>query len=156
MNGLEMIRATGVPVGWGSILATLLLPKGPRADITWAEVASFAESWLAARTDLPGIPQGLVEFYGIGPLDRDALVEAVRLLAEEECADPSIEALKLRLAFLERQFADLPDDPVDGQIALTEFWAGYDYPADSPHLVQGLGTQSPPATTRRGKHSSRR
>jgi len=32
---------------------------------------------------------------------------------------------------------ELPDEPMYGLIAFTEFWARFDYPDDSPHVVQG-------------------
>ena len=54
------------------------------------------------------------------------------------------EARKFRLALLEDVLDSLPTDPVDGLIRLTEFWAKWEYPSDSPHVVQGRGNKLSP------------
>ncbi len=38
----------------------------------------------------------------------------------------------------------VPNEPLHGLLALTEFWGMFGYPDDSPHTVQGRGNRIAP------------
>ena len=38
----------------------------------------------------------------------------------------------------------LPESPLYGLLRLTEFWANFNYPDDSPHIIQGRGNNYTP------------
>jgi hypothetical protein len=39
----------------------------------------------------------------------------------------------------------MPEDPLYGLLALTEFWQSFGFPSDSPHVIQGRGNTISPA-----------
>ena len=76
---------------------------------------------------------------------RETIIAKLAQLSEWCRGDPSHELRKWRAVLLEDVLADLPRDPLSGMLALTEFWQGFGYPSDSPHLVQGKGNTVSPA-----------
>ena len=57
----------------------------------------------------------------------------------------SNEALRgWRMILLKETLDNLPDDPLNGLIALTDFWAKFRHPTDSPHIIQGVINNIPP------------
>lgn len=56
----------------------------------------------------------------------------------------SLEMRKWRAVLLEELLENIPDKPVYGLIALSEFWQGFGFPSDSPHEAQGKGSPSSP------------
>jgi hypothetical protein len=59
-------------------------------------------------------------------------------------ADPSVELRKWRIALLEECLDNIPAHPIYGLTALTDFWNQFEYPPDSPHVVQGRGNSITP------------
>jgi hypothetical protein len=49
-----------------------------------------------------------------------------------------------QVALLAQLLQELPNDPIYGLTRLTEFWADFGYPQDSPHVIQGTGSGGTP------------
>ena len=76
---------------------------------------------------------------------RDETRAVLRTLVDHEKCSADHELRKWRVVLLKHALTRLPSDPLHGLVALTEFWERFDFPLDSPHIVQGRGnTASPP------------
>ena len=128
----------GIPVTWGTLLVGFAEGHGV---LTGEEFAAFAIE-RASQTSTLG--SELVDAMFVNPQDDEAVLAALRRLCEIERPDMGRETRKWRLLQVEDRLADLPSDPVYGLLGLTEFWSGLDFPADSPHVVQGRGNTIDP------------
>ena len=135
MSYLDDMTTAGLPIGWGTLLVGWDGPGKHGRLLNADQVFSFAEPLMA---DLPAETVA-------GLADPDELPRVLRELARREGANRDHDVRKWRLVMLKRAMAELPKDPVYGLIALTEFWERFDFPSDSPHVVQGRGNQISPA-----------
>jgi hypothetical protein len=102
------------------------------------ELSAYAEERLVTASDPP--KQALI--IELLSLDlrtepRQAVLDILNRLSDLDGGDPALELRKWRLLLLEILLQDIPQDAVDGLIALTEFWANFGFPSGSPHEVQG-------------------
>ena len=127
MIGVSDLEALRFPVGW-----TTLLVGRERHLIEAAAVRRFADA--RAGSDASE------EVIAILGADDDAEIDrALRAIAGREVTDRDTEARKWRAALLARKLDELPASPLYALLQLTEFWASFDYPTASPHVVQGRG-----------------
>jgi hypothetical protein len=138
MSRLESLRALGVPVNWRTILVGFVgLGKigrliEPKAVIGYAEDA-------IARGDASD------EVVALAVSDDSEEIERhLRSLSSSEQSSVEREERKWRVLLLNEELAELPRDPLYGLLALTSFWARFDFPEDSPHVVQGRGNNLSP------------
>jgi hypothetical protein len=141
MNYLNELRDTGLEVNWRTLLIGLEGPGKYRPLITLDDVQSFADELLATSTDPPESAVAIVVALSEDPTEAHA---TLRKLAEEEKSEPSLELRKWRLVLLRHTIVELPEDPVYGLLALTDFWERFDLSSDSPHVIQGRGNQLAP------------
>jgi hypothetical protein len=141
MNYLTDLRDTGLRVNWRTLLIGLDGPGKYPPLITLAEVCAFADEQLAAST---APPEGAVALVVASSEDPAEIRTILRKLADEEKSEPARELRKWRVVLLKHVMAELPVDPLYGLLALTEFWERFDFPSDSPHVVQGRGNQIAP------------
>lgn len=139
---LTDMKSAGLDVNWLTLLVGLRGPGKHAPVLTPSDIASFA-----------------VEIFESSPAGQEATVAVLvamadsaeethavlRKLADRENLDAECELRKWRIVMLQRALSHLPSDPLDGLLSLTEFWEQFDYPPDSPHVVQGRGddTTSP-------------
>jgi hypothetical protein len=48
-----------------------------------------------------------------------------------------LEIRKWRIVLLQNALQQLPDDPIYGMVAITEFWSKFDFPSDGPLHMSG-------------------
>ena len=65
-------------------------------------------------------------------------------LSQYEDIDYYFEVRKWRALYLKELLINLPKDFIDGLYELTDFWAMFNYPEDSPHIVQGKNSNISP------------
>jgi hypothetical protein len=141
MNYLNDLMDAGLRVSWCTLLIGLEGPGKYPPLVTFDEVCAFADEQLAASTPPP---EGAVAIVVASSEDPAAARVILQKLAEEEKSEPARELRKWRLVLLKHAMAELPEDPLYGLLALTEFWERFDFPPDSPHVVQGRGNQIAP------------
>jgi hypothetical protein len=123
MNYLNDLMDAGLRVSWCTLLIGLEGPGKYPPLVTFDEVCAF----VVASSEDPAAARVILQ-----------------KLAEEEKSEPARELRKWRLVLLKHAMAELPEDPLYGLLALTEFWERFDFPPDSPHVVQGRGNQIAP------------
>jgi len=135
MSYLADMKAAGLSITWGTLLIGWEGPGKHARLVDAEEVFTFAESLM----------QNLAPEMAAALADPDDVPRALRELAAKEGANRDSELRKWQLVMLRRALAELPKDPVYGLTALTEFWERFDYPSDSPHVIQGRENQISPA-----------
>jgi hypothetical protein len=130
---LESLRVEGLPLNWTTLLVGWRGPGKLARQLSAEEVSAFALERLSSNE--ASIP--LVALATAGEGHTGEIAEWLQTLADDEGSDPSWEERKWRLILLEEVLAGLGADPVYDLIKLTEFWEQFDYPLDSPHVVQG-------------------
>jgi hypothetical protein len=142
MDLLKRLNSLGFSITWRLLL------------IGWNGPAKFgrvvtADDIIAYATDLIGSPKGsyqpeITELAAAQRNETDVVEACLRRLSGVEGTAPGLETRKWRYVLLEQLMEKLPRDPVQGLTELTTFWEQFDFPADSPHLVQGKGNRLSP------------
>lgn len=70
--------------------------------------------------------------------------ETLEKLSRYENVSTEIQLRKLRVLVLYREFKSLPDQYVDGLLALSEAWISLGMPDDCPHVFQGRNNSLSP------------
>jgi Uncharacterized protein conserved in bacteria (DUF2247) len=141
MSYLNDLRNAGFRVNWRTLLIGLEGPGKYPPLITLDEACAFADEQLAASTPPP---EGAVAIAVASSEDPAEIRMILQKLAGEEKSEPARELRKWRLVLLKHAMAELPEDPLYGLLALTEFWERFDFPPDSPHIVQNRGNEIAP------------
>ena len=138
---LAEMKGAGLDVNWRTLRLGLEGPAKYLPLLTLHDVESFATEQLESSMASDEAAEVLVGVDN-GPDETRAVL---RKLADVENCDTEHELRKWRVVLLRQAISHLPSDPLYGLLALTGFWERFDFPFDSPHVVQGRGnTTSPP------------
>ena len=155
MVGFEKIKAefganwTTVLVAWTGL--GVLSPWPDRWKdfpplIAIAEIKDFAGAMLSQCSDPIELDLILaLTESDLGAKTREEVVHMLEPLAGSDSDRKDIELRKWRWVLLDEVLMNLPENPEDGLMALTEFWQEFGFPADSPHVVQGRGNAIGPS-----------
>ncbi|MFP4052995.1 MAG: DUF2247 family protein [Phycisphaerae bacterium] len=108
------------------------------------EVAAYADERLAVAS--AAVEQDLTVSLSMADLEdktREEIRDQLVALSKLDGGEREIELRKWRLALLEQLLERVPQDPLQGLMALTEFWQQWGFPPDSPHEVQGRDNDIP-------------
>src|SRR4051812_49430317 len=118
MSCLSDLKDMGLQVNWRTLLIGLEGPGKHPPLLGLEEVRAFADEQL---TDSTVQSEGAVAVAIASDDDPEEIRAVVRELALEEKSEPTRELRKWRLALLKRAMTELPQDPLYGLLALTEF-----------------------------------
>ncbi|SRR6266446_1726077 len=141
MTILDKMIEVGIPVTWSTILIGWHGPAKYGPQLSIADIVSYAAGVIEAN---PEQPPCVLRLAGAQADDREMVETCLGKLASREGADQDIEVRKWRLYLLKEIERQLSDDPLYGLLALTEFWDKFNYPDDSPHVIQGRGNHQHP------------
>ena len=142
MSILHEMMDSGFVVDWTTILVGWDCPGNYPSQLSVADVSEHATHLLEANPDQPS---EVLHLASTPDGSGDEFDQCIRRLAAHEGGDVVNETRNWRLFLLKRVMKTLGQDPIYGLLKLTEFWSGFDYPADSPHVVQGRhNALSPP------------
>lgn len=83
--------------------------------------------------------EDLLYLAGLNNQEKDEITTTLKSIAnKEKNIDINIETRKWRLLLLKHRIKTLSNDPLSGLIELTDFWAQFNFPKDSPHTIQGV------------------
>lgn len=140
MTWADDLIGLGIPTNW-TTLEVGTSGRGLPSPMLWPGEAME----LAYRLDPPADNlDAYTELLSADVGDRAEIIAALGRLSESEGVDRGPEVRKWRLLEVRRQLRELPNDPIQALVALTELWAAWGYPSDSPHVVQGLGNDMRP------------
>lgn len=131
---------------WTTILEGWRRSREQSPVITAEEITRFAEERLSAVNDVSELDLvvGLLSL-DLHSADGANIEKHLSQLSELTGGDSAREIRKWRVILLEDVLKNLPSDPLYALIELTDFWASFDYPEDSPHEVQGRGNNITPS-----------
>jgi hypothetical protein len=143
MNSLlDHLHAAEVPVGWTTLFVGWLGPDQFPRQVTVKDIADYAVSLLLKGERLP---QEDTVAQLAGAREAETVGVALRQLADCRRATVEYETRKWRVALLSQLLQNLSLDPIDGLIALSEFWGYCGYPLNMPHTVQARDDPRSPA-----------
>jgi hypothetical protein len=142
MNYLKILQDAGFAVRWGTVLVGWIGPPQFPRLVEAQDVVSFAIDQIS--DEQIGSDKDILELAGLIGTEYDEIPAYLRRLAAREKFKFDWELRKWRFILLKQALDGLPDDPIYGPIRLTEFWSKFDFPADSPHIVQGRGNDIEP------------
>jgi hypothetical protein len=128
---------TTLLVGWRGIGQLRRLVSIP-------EIQQFAVENLEKENIASTVLPNLSELATISEKESDQVDILLEKMAAPERVNKEFEERKWVILLLEKQLADLPNDPLHGLLQLTEFWSDLDYPSYSPHQIQGVGNTMTP------------
>ena len=141
MTILNSMLKDQIPVDWSTILRGWHGPAKYGPQLSIADIASYAGNLISTN---PEQPPCVLKLAGARDDESEMVESCLRELAAQEEADQEIELRKWRLYLLKEIEPTLSRDPLYGLLGLTEFWEKFDYPDDSPHVVQGRGNHQSP------------
>lgn len=128
MSPLEIFSETRLPVAWRTVLLGWEGPGKNSPQLVLDDVRRYASQRLAdGESD-----EDIVSIAIAADDDSDKVRVKLKALAEREGSDASQEVRKWQVVMLFCLLDELPNDPLDGLLALMEFWAGFDFPSDGP------------------------
>jgi hypothetical protein len=139
---LTELKNAGIDVNWFTLLLGLEGPGKHAPLLELRDVEAFATEQLDTSPG-SGDAATAVLVATEGGLEETRTV--LRKLAQAENRNSEQELRKWRFVLLQQALVALPLDLLYGLLTLTEFWERFDYPPDSPHVVQGRDNRmSPP------------
>jgi hypothetical protein len=136
-EALRELEELGFRVGWGTVLVGLIGPGSLLPQLSPIDATRFATSRLS---EIDRLDDEVVDLSYAAPPDRASAIRLVSVLAEREGAQRELDERRWRALLLVRELRQHPmPDPLQGLLALTEFWSGFDFPRESPHVVPGRG-----------------
>ncbi len=137
---LPTMKAAGLDVNWLTLLVGMDGPGKHPPLLSLDDIAAYATEEIERSAD-SAAAAGVLASLDSGA---DEVRATMRRFAETQHANAEREVRKWTVILLKHAIRHLPSDPIYGLLALTEFWEQFDYPADSPHFVQGRGDSTLP------------
>lgn len=135
--GIAAVRALALPLDWGVLRLGFegVANEGRLASLE--DVRQFACDSIAAASE--------AQLGDVAELCTASSESPVREILERLAPAPSARALRVwRAALLDCLLQRDLASPVDVLAEMSAFWAGFGYPPDSPHLIQGRGNSISP------------
>jgi len=147
MTGFERLK-TSFDVNWTTVLVgwTGLGVLSPWPDrwlefpslISPREVATYADEQLMTVQNAVKL-EAIIRLLDLNleQEHREAIKGQLAVLSDLDGRDKEWELRKWRAVLLEELLEHIPQDPLCGLLAFSEFWQNFGFPSDSPHQVQG-------------------
>ena len=127
---LASMERLGIPISWTTVAIGWSGVAWVGKVLTTREVIDYA-----CGKDANATEEASVLHYTLAaarPDDEDVIRECLNGLSLAEGTDRGAETLKWYAILLREAMDDLPDDSVEGIIALKDFWASLDFPRAMP------------------------
>jgi len=138
VNAIQELKAMGFKINW------MLLKIGYEGDEFLPQFLSMDSVYQYAKEQLiEGIDSNeeLVVRLIIDVEDESGddynFLRALERLIATECANQSVQKRKWRAYLVKRELSTIPDDYLNGLLALTSLWISLGLPDDCPHIIQG-------------------
>lgn len=141
MIKLSNFKVNTLKLNWETILIGLEGPGKFPPQITSKEVIDYAVDLISQEDNQP---EDVWMLAGLSEKDTSEIKRLVKKLANNEKSVKEFELDKWKVTLLEKALNEISDKPIYGLIELTEFWEKFDFPVDSPHVIQGLSNNMSP------------
>lgn len=141
MIKLHDFRDKRLNINWRTIQIGWNGPGKFLRQLTEKEIIDYAiELVTKAETQ----PEDIWTLAGLSVGSSDEIDIVLGRLVDIEKSDFDIEMRKWRVLLVNNALDNLKNEPLYDLIALTEVWEKFNYPADSPHIVQGFNNSITP------------
>lgn len=135
--GIGAITALGLPLTWDVVRLGWEGVGSEHRLLSLDDVRTFADHEVVSASE--------AEIADVAELCTASSEADVKELLERLAPSPSVIALRIwRAVLLERLLRTPQASPIETLTELTSFWAGFGYPPESPHTIQGLGNSITP------------
>lgn len=131
---LELFQVNKLEVNWSTVLSGWRGFKKLPRQLSIKDIIDYAVS-LVSNDDSQ--PDEVWQLAGLSINDNDEVENLLKKLVLKENYYEIDQQRKWMVILLEEMINDLPDDCIQGLITLTDFWDKFEFPNDSPHIVQG-------------------
>lgn len=134
---IDDVRKLGFDITWDIAKVGWIGPNNFQRQLSVEEINRFADMKIdeAMGSDLEYMAELSTS------TDESVITENLNKI----CPKSTESAVMIwRVVLLQKTLSDLSKDAMNGLLELTEFWSNFGFPADSPHVVQGLGNDIPP------------
>lgn len=135
MIKLQEFKDNSINLNWQTILIGLVGPGKLPPQVTPKEAVSYAIDLVSRDSNQSDVVWALA---GSNENDTTEIKNLVRELANKEKGLQEDELDKWKVIMLKKELTELKNDPIYDLIKLTEFWEMFNFPDDSPHVVQGM------------------
>ncbi|GGJ30358.1 DUF2247 family protein [Paenibacillus hunanensis] len=141
MTYLQMFKRSNIPITWTVILIGIEGPGKKERLLVSQDIINYAIELIELNDNYP---QEILKLASATNNEEEYIKNLVVNLAQKEKLNRNKELKKWIVILLKETLNKLPESPLYGLIALTEFWESFDYPDYSPHIVQGRGNDIKP------------
>jgi hypothetical protein len=141
VNYIELFSNNSIRITWTSILIGIEGPGKFNRLLEWEEVIQYAIDEVNKQQGDSDVVKEIAFSYSN---EGDLLYKLVLDLSNSENIDREVELKKWIVILLSEHLKNTPENPLYGILHLTEFWEKFNYPDDSPHIVQGMGNEIKP------------
>jgi hypothetical protein len=135
MSPLDDFKKAGLPVTWRTLLVGWDGPGKHPPVLTLDDIRKYA-----TERPVEAGSRGEIIAIAVAADDEGEQVKAkLAKLAADERSTIGDELRKWQIVLLARLLTEIPSDPLYGALAVTAFWAQFDFPSDGPHEVQSPG-----------------
>ena len=133
-------------INWGTVLVGWNNLSHQSPQITFNEIKEFAFERLESSDCTQSEEDTIIQLLSKNQneFDKEEICDLLVTLSHFSNAKITIEERKWRVTHLGEMLMNIPTNPIYALIALTDFWASYDYPSDSPHVIQGKDNELSP------------
>ena len=140
MMKLERFKKNKLPVNWATILIGWNGPGKFTRILTGQEIIEYALELIESDSN---VLEEVWLLVGCNKNDTEEIQDLLVKLASVECNEAN-EVLKWQIVLLQDELEKIDKRPLYGLLQLTEFWDKFNYPSDSPHIVQGMNNEVSP------------
>lgn len=141
MTLLQLFKRNKVPITWTTLLIGIEGPGKFEGLLESQDVINYAIEFMDLDNDYP---KEVLELASAYKHENELVKKLVLDLSSKEKVDREDETKKWIVILLKEKLNNLPESPLYGLIALTEFWEKFNYPEYSPHTIQGRGNEIKP------------
>ncbi len=134
MTYIQLFKQNGISITWTAILLGMEGPGNREKLLMSQDIIHYAIELMVLNDNQPQEVLKLASSYR----DEEEYIKNVVIrLSQKETVTREGELKKWIVILLKEELNTLPESPLYGLIALTEFWESFDYPEYSPHIIQG-------------------
>ncbi|MBU1558504.1 MAG: DUF2247 family protein [Pseudomonadota bacterium] len=133
---LKNFQTEQLAINWCTLLLGWIGPGHFESQLSISDLQEFAKAWLMMTDENNDLVTDLILSDGQDFLSVKEILEA---LCKKNKSDFVLEVRKWRYILLKECFEKIvrSNDYLYGLLELTDFWLMFDFPDDSPHVVQG-------------------
>jgi hypothetical protein len=142
MNKIDELKKFNIPINWCTILTGWSGLGHIKRILGGTEIVNYALEQLEQSPEK--LYNYVLDLASTSDHEEDEIDSVLKKIVAIEQCDSEAEKIKWCIVLLEELLGNLPNNPIDGLGAITDFWASLDYPKYSPHVFQGRGNTIDP------------